>query len=264
MAEPSTQELPQGARCAVHPERSARIVCARCGDFACLECATLLSEARYCERCAPDAGPRFPFEDRHEKGTLRAAVETVRGVLLRPSALFARPMRERSSLPALALGMALSVPFEIASAWIAVLRLPDVHGTESFVALQTRHALIATAASPLKYLVTTMVAAAAWWIGLAVVRGSRRPFAHTLRALAYVGGATAPLGLLAHLPAPAGSIASALGSILVLTIQVRALRALHRVELWRVVLALVIGGALLVALLTPLILLAPGLRTGAF
>ncbi len=50
-----------GARCAVHPERSALGVCARCGNFAC-EICTVGGTEKLCERCRQLSGAgMFPF-----------------------------------------------------------------------------------------------------------------------------------------------------------------------------------------------------------
>jgi uncharacterized RDD family membrane protein YckC len=48
--------VPSGARCAVHEDRPARLICARCGSFACAACA-VGPRPTLCSRCAPEALP---------------------------------------------------------------------------------------------------------------------------------------------------------------------------------------------------------------
>ncbi len=56
-----------GALCAIHPDRSARVTCARCGNFMCDECSVGGSE-RLCPRCVQLRGAgAFPF-DRNNVG----------------------------------------------------------------------------------------------------------------------------------------------------------------------------------------------------
>ena len=49
--------VPAGARCATHPERSAAIVCARCGSFACEGCEVMLDGERFCTGCLDRISP---------------------------------------------------------------------------------------------------------------------------------------------------------------------------------------------------------------
>ena len=53
--------LPPGARCAVHPERSAERTCVRCGNYMCNECG---AAGDHCAACVSRMGPgggAFPY-----------------------------------------------------------------------------------------------------------------------------------------------------------------------------------------------------------
>ncbi len=51
-----------GALCAIHPERTARVTCRRCGNFMCDECSVGGSES-LCPRCLQlHGGGQFPFD----------------------------------------------------------------------------------------------------------------------------------------------------------------------------------------------------------
>jgi uncharacterized RDD family membrane protein YckC len=54
---PPQPPVPAGARCAVHGERTAVIVCARCGNFACAECENELDGERFCGGCVDRISP---------------------------------------------------------------------------------------------------------------------------------------------------------------------------------------------------------------
>jgi uncharacterized RDD family membrane protein YckC len=52
------QVPPQGAKCSVHPDWPAIVVCKKCGDFCCRGCLVeVLPEVYYCPRCEPPALP---------------------------------------------------------------------------------------------------------------------------------------------------------------------------------------------------------------
>ncbi len=52
---PETAPLPEGARCAIHPERSAERTCVRCGNYLCAEC-TSSAAAGLCLTCESRVG----------------------------------------------------------------------------------------------------------------------------------------------------------------------------------------------------------------
>ena len=62
-SEPTPQPAPAGALCCVHAGRNASVVCSRCGDFACAECAGP-SAGMLCAACRarPDYAAPFPFD----------------------------------------------------------------------------------------------------------------------------------------------------------------------------------------------------------
>lgn len=52
-------QAPFGAKCAVHPERDAGLVCGRCGNFMCGACA---GGGALCPSCQRTVGTGFPFQ----------------------------------------------------------------------------------------------------------------------------------------------------------------------------------------------------------
>jgi hypothetical protein len=195
----SASGVPEGAYCAVHPERPAFWVCGRCGRFACTSCTTVLaSGAAICAACQTDAPATIPWERRRELGLVRAAMLTVRDVLAAPARFFSQRPRERSIVPALALGMSFYLVYVVAGAvndtasvegWRAslrALRLP--RETIAFLASPWGHVVWVAAnviAAPIAFLLAVHVLAALWWVGLRAVRGLRRPYAEIVRALCY-------------------------------------------------------------------------------
>jgi len=47
-----SEQLPDGARCARHPETSATSLCARCGNFSCVACTVQRENDVYCVPCS--------------------------------------------------------------------------------------------------------------------------------------------------------------------------------------------------------------------
>lgn len=77
MSEPPRSLPPDGARCALHPEREADQICARCGNYMCNAC--LGSDRRLCSACASrlDWSDVFPFS--RERYTIAGLLEFVWG-----------------------------------------------------------------------------------------------------------------------------------------------------------------------------------------
>lgn len=46
---PATQAAPAGSMCATHSDRTASLICVRCGGFACDSCSAL--DRRHCQSC---------------------------------------------------------------------------------------------------------------------------------------------------------------------------------------------------------------------
>lgn len=184
---------PAGARCAQHVDAEATHACGRCGDFLCEQCiAARHEDDAYCDRCAEHAGPAFPWEARAELGLGDAIGQTLVGTLLSPGHLFSRGFRDRSIVPAMAYGAALSTATKVFMVGISALRERD-----ATAALEVLDSHLGKAGSvllePLFFAVSVSMLALAWWVGLRVVGHASRPLSHVVRALAYVLGATSPL-----------------------------------------------------------------------
>jgi hypothetical protein len=45
------EDAPAGARCAVHVEAPATVVCARCGNYCCYDCGVQFDSRYLCKSC---------------------------------------------------------------------------------------------------------------------------------------------------------------------------------------------------------------------
>ena len=89
-------DLAPGAVCAVHPERSARLVCTRCGTYGCDECAfSAVAGREICRTCAAHGlFEPLPWEQRKELGWWKAYWRTTKLVLFEPARTFRTPSTE--------------------------------------------------------------------------------------------------------------------------------------------------------------------------
>ena len=89
-------DLALGAVCAVHPERSARLVCTRCGSYACEGCTFSSAAGReMCWACASHGLTEpLPWERRKEIGWWAAYGRTTKLVMLEPTRTFRTPSTE--------------------------------------------------------------------------------------------------------------------------------------------------------------------------
>lgn len=216
----------EGARCAHHVEAAAEHACARCGDFLCVRCVAVGHEdGAYCDGCAEHAGPAFPWEERGELGLGRALTRTLLGTLFGARALYARGFRDRSALPALAYGIALSTPVALVLAavellWPSPIRLALSRMLASGWMFSDAAVLARGLGAPLLFVVSTLLVASVWWVGLKGASAATRPFSHVVRACAYVSGSMAPLQLCELLPGPTGGL---LVGVLLITIALQGL-----------------------------------------
>lgn len=74
------QPAPAGAFCGAHPDRNASIVCSRCGDFACAECAGP-SPGTLCAACRARPDYATPFALDRDHWTLDAVARHAWAVL---------------------------------------------------------------------------------------------------------------------------------------------------------------------------------------
>ncbi|MDD9937923.1 MAG: RDD family protein [Myxococcales bacterium] len=78
----SAHEIPDGARCAEHPEDAAATVCHRCGGFACEPCTRLRDGERHCAACLDLASPLADPAKRLAAYVLDAVIQTAPGLTL--------------------------------------------------------------------------------------------------------------------------------------------------------------------------------------
>jgi len=238
---------PAGARCAQHVDAGAAHACGRCGDFLCERCiASEVGEDAYCDRCVDHAGPAFPWEARAELGIGGALGQTLVGTLTSPHSLFSRGFRDRSVVPSLVYGLALSTPVALVLAavelrWPSPERLSAAHDLFTG-ALFTDGAILARGlGAPLAFLVATSLMAVTWWVGLKGAMAATRPFSHIVRACAYVHGSTAPLQLCALIPGTPDGALSIVGLVLTCVLQARALEGALHIGTSRILGALIVA-----------------------
>jgi hypothetical protein len=197
---------PPGARCGRHPEAAARAICERCGDFVCPRCiARRIDEAVYCPSCARLAGEPFVWERRDELGLGRAWWATVVGVLTQPRETFAPGFRDRSVVPALGFGLIGATPVRFLVAVRELLRPSGDRAVASGPVawlLGDEGVLARGLAAPVTFVLGVLLLAVLFGGALRLVHRGPTRFSHVVRAVAYVHGATAPLGLVGLLPSP--------------------------------------------------------------
>jgi hypothetical protein len=236
----SAASIPEGARCARHPEDDAIDLCARCGDFVCKRCGVEIDGRRWCATCEPHAGDPFPWERRAEIGYPRAFVLTMRAAIA-GDAVLARGFRDRSIVPAIAFGLLVAVPVVWVIAGVSIAMgapapEPDLH--PAIVWLDSDAGLITLAMlAPLRFTLEVFMFSGAWWLGLKAAGVARRPFDQIVRSLAYTHGATAVLDLCGLLPAPQGNFALLVALLVSMVIQGRALGIAMRATSGQMVLA---------------------------
>ncbi|MBI4576691.1 MAG: YIP1 family protein [Planctomycetes bacterium] len=109
---PAGRPVPEGARCALHPEAEAVASCDRCGGFACADCACEMGGRLLCPACRERSSPRegLPWERREALGWWPGLRGTVAGVLLRPSLTMATMRRRGALSDAIVFSLLVTVP----------------------------------------------------------------------------------------------------------------------------------------------------------
>lgn len=166
-------------------------MCARCGTFLCMECATIASDAEsYCLGCEAQLPGDVPWEQRGRIGGLEAARATAAAVLLSPGAFFRLVPRERSVWPTVLFGYAFTLLVDLVDLGRALFvwwtepahRIAFIDGFEQGAASipeLARHSELAwwmnefagPVASPVWYAAWLFASSVAWWIGLRLVCG---------------------------------------------------------------------------------------------
>lgn len=201
----ATLSLPPGAACALHPERAASFVCARCGTFGCTDCQfSWVKKRGTCAACAAQGlGEPIPWERRKELGTWTAFWRTARLASRSPTAFFRTPTTTESAVPALShavisftVGMLLS--YLVAGLLVmvgggaAAVFVPESQGGQTIGAVLGAYGCFIAGMSPLALLfgpanalMGVVIAAAAAHGVLALFKRSTAGFEDTLRAVCY-------------------------------------------------------------------------------
>ena len=253
-------DLAPGAVCAVHPERSARLVCTRCGSYGCEACAfSAVAGREICRTCAAQGlAEPLPWEQRKELGWWRAYWRTTQLVMLEPTRTFRTPSTENGITGSILFG-ALAYTLGQAIVLLLVLAMFLMMGI-GVAATADEPALGAIFAgyglclvpftllqAPVYALLGILMSGGLAHVTLVVFKQATAKFDQSLRAVAY---ANAP-----HLLA----VLSCVAPFWVIAAETIALRELHRCSTgsallatlgWRLafVLLIVAGYAALIAL----------------
>lgn len=249
-----SHELPgAGARCAVHPERPARVTCSRCGNFACEACETRSPDTGQvlCKACE-DAGDgaRIPWEERERLGIPTAFLQTTLAILLRPWEFFALRPREASILPAIFYGWVIALPSNALGMVTDLLSLESQRAqllanplTREWLWIAEPPFHIALGLlGPLLYPLVLGLYAVIWHLSLLPFGAAQRPFAETARGLAYVNAVAVPMLVILPVVGVLNVLnLAALGGLVTLPFSIYAwamagiaMWKVHRVEGWRV------------------------------
>jgi hypothetical protein len=244
---PRPTPLP-AAKCSAHPEVNAPLLCDRCGDHLCTECArdSPWGYETYCAACltrleAEGGGGVIPWEDR-SLGFFRRFFRTVKGVLSDPEEFF-RALRTRGLLAAvsfqwLLFGLFMLVLFAGTAAIVAARGafFPGLFGHAALWMGAT------VALAPVLLFATAGLLHANLWLV-----GSRRPYLLTYRYNAYLSALVLAYGvvyLVAILRIPlVGLILSLAFLAYVLFVTVVAAKASHRISTGRAAIAVALYGA---------------------
>lgn len=260
-------ELPgQGARCAVHPERAARVTCSRCGNFACEDCETRGDGgAVLCKACetAGDGTP-IPWEQRSELGIPTAFLRTTIAILLRPWEFFAWRSRESSILPVVLYGWIVTAPSSLLGMLSNLLTL-ESQRTQLLANPFTRE-MVWVAEPPFQIAVGLVSVAlyplilgfyGVWWhLALLPFGATSRPFKETVRSLGYVHAVSIPMIVMLPFIAIMNLVGmQALGGVLALPFVIYswamagiAMWKTHRCDGWKVFAAVGVQIAFVVVL----------------
>lgn len=220
--------IPEGARCALHPDAGAIDVCTRCGDYVCARCSVSVDTRRWCRKCEAHAGDPFPWERREEIGYARALRETVRASI---AGDFRRGFRDRSVVPALLYGACVCTTVRLAIVWGATLfdvsLVPAAFPPELAWFYSELGQLGWAAATPVVFVAAVVVLASGLWISFKAVGAPTRSFDQIVRCVAYVRGSIAPLEIpFAFLPSAIAAPALLAFFLLTIIVLARALAAL--------------------------------------
>lgn len=195
-------------------------------DLRSMEGGELIPEAPAQERDLP------AWEHRESMGVPKAALETIKSILLDPVNTYARMKRTGGWMnPAL-----FAVGFGTICFWISAVIDFAFQGLNIFGADET-HAmgvgmmlLITIVLTPFFLAAGIFIATALCHLCLMLVGGANQPVETTFRTIAYANGATAPL----HIVPICGSF---VGGIYYLVLAVIGLAKTHETEVWKAVVA---------------------------
>lgn len=234
--------LPDGARCAVHPESEARFACARCGTFGCAQClfgSTPPEGAQWIEVCRACASggldEPIPWERRKALGWYRAFVDTTKLLCFSPETFFRTPSLEKGAAGALLYGVAAyAVGQVITMLWFGLLALVGGATVVAFTGESVIAGLLAgygctfvglspilLAQAPVQALLGIVIAAGGAHATLALMKRAAVKFEDTLRVIAY---AYAPAVWSGIVPGCAAWVAY----VWMIWVEFKAIRETHR------------------------------------
>jgi hypothetical protein len=223
------EALHPGAMCAVHADRRAERVCARCGTYACDECTfSRLRGKEICRACAAlGLTDPLPWEQRKELGWWRAFWGTVKLVMFQPSVTFRTPQTEDSLVGPILFG-AIAYTFGQLVVMLIVLAMFLIMGVAvaastdqpGFGAIFAGYGLcmvpFTLLQAPVYALIGILFSGSLGHLTLVALKRARAPFDQSIRAVAY---ANAPHVL---------EILSCVVPFWVITAETIALRETHR------------------------------------
>lgn len=250
--------VPPGASCAVHGGVGASFTCSRCGTFACDDCAFSRTAGQpVCRACAAAGlAEPVPWERRKELGLIRAFWETTKLLLRAPTAFFRTPATEAGAmapisyaLVAYTLGqlvwnLVMLTGFALTSGVAGIALDEGAAGGMAagyFLCILGVVIPLTLTQAPIQGLIALLGGGGLAHLTLRMMKCANAPFESTLRAVSY---ANAPY-LLYAVPC----LGPFIGWGFMITLEVKGLKATHRIGTDRAVVAvlayrLVVAGLL--------------------
>jgi hypothetical protein len=241
----STQ-APEGASCALHPERPASATCARCGNFTCDECNP--DRRGWCPTCRQQSGKAparepTPWERRSELGVARALWLTWHQTLFAPEKFWSSVQPDGPTADAFFYGWVLVAMGAVPSALMNLLQFQNLSSQWGALSSQLSElspaftraievvsshpgifAIVILLATLFFYPLSLLITSALIHLGCLLFGAGKNGFGATLRVVAY---ASAPV-VLAWIP-----IVGAAAGLYVLTLEVWGIRRVQETTLGR-------------------------------
>lgn len=194
--DPAVAAAIAGARCAAHPERPARDVCSRCGNFACVTCVQATPEGQaVCSACASRLALgrwEVPWEHSAELGLFKAYWETAKAATFTPQRAFSGLSPAGSWWDAMSYAMVSTMVSSLGmlGLYAAIFGIAAIAGgarrlggAEALVVLGVVAAIAVLL--PVSALVRVYVGAGIDHLGLMIAGGGKSGFDATLRTYCY-------------------------------------------------------------------------------